>query len=103
MRKVATKDGISLSNVQHYFKTREDLLTAVIKQTVEQYVSSASVLLGDSALSPEVQLSAVERFLVEDIKQPRVQSLFGSIWALAQMNRLGNSGAVHKRRTSLEH
>ncbi|TDG02878.1 TetR/AcrR family transcriptional regulator [Paraburkholderia guartelaensis] len=83
MRKVAAKVGMSLSNVQHYFKTREDLLAAVIKQTMTQYVTSTSTFL-DESLSPRDQLAAVVRFLVEDIKQPHVQSLFGAFWALAQ-------------------
>ncbi len=90
MRKVAAKVGISLSNVQHYFKTREDLLEAVIRQTTSHYVNSASVFLHGPG-SAQDRLAAMVRFLVEDIKQPRVQSLFGAIWALAQTHDFARS------------
>nr|WP_198399071.1 TetR/AcrR family transcriptional regulator [Caballeronia hypogeia] len=90
MRKLATSAGMSLSNVQHYFKTREDVLEAVIKETMARYVTDASRFLDDSK-APRDQLESVVRFLVNDIKKPRVQSLFGAFWALAQTHDFARS------------
>lgn len=90
MRKVAAKLGVSLSNVQRYFKTREDLLAAVIRKTVDQYVVNSSVFF-DESRSPRDNLEAVVRYLLNDIKQPRVQSLFSAIWDLAQTHDFARS------------
>ncbi|MBN3787675.1 TetR/AcrR family transcriptional regulator [Burkholderia sp. Ac-20353] len=90
MRKVAAKVGMSLSNLQHYFKTRDDLMATVIQTTIEQYVVTASTFF-DPSRSPRENLEAMVRFLINDIKQPKVQSLFGAIWALAQTHDFARS------------
>ncbi|SIO72099.1 transcriptional regulator, TetR family [Burkholderia sp. GAS332] len=84
MRKVAQGVGLSLSNVQHYFRTREDLLEALIQDVVAQYSVRYAHIRNDKNLSPEVRLEKITRLLIEDDKQRRTQSLFINIWALAQ-------------------
>lgn len=84
MRKVATKAGLALSNLQHYFANREALIAAVMKHTIAEYDRSYETILSDTTLTAETRFEAVVRMLVEDCKQPRTQCLFVNMWALAQ-------------------
>ncbi|CAB3745507.1 hypothetical protein LMG24238_07639 [Paraburkholderia sediminicola] len=84
MRKVAGAAGISLSNLQFHFKTREDLLGAVITQLTSEYLVQFEAVEQDTRLSPTGRLETVVRNSVAELKKPRVQSVFFNIWALAQ-------------------
>lgn len=82
MRQVADKVGISLSNVQHYFPSREDLLKAVLTSVMESYDPAfAGALSAD--ISPREKLVAVLRYLLADIKNPDTEKLFVEIWSMA--------------------
>ncbi|WP_081063293.1 TetR/AcrR family transcriptional regulator [Burkholderia stagnalis] len=83
MRKVATSAGLALSNLQHYFPSREDLFAAIITETIATYSRSYDGIRTDATLSPEARLEKVVRLLIEDGKLPRTQSLFVNIQALA--------------------
>ncbi|MGZ2748233.1 TetR/AcrR family transcriptional regulator [Burkholderia stagnalis] len=83
MRKVATSAGLALSNLQHYFPSREDLFAAIITDTIAAYSSTYDSVRTDATLSPEARLEKVVRLLIEDGKLPRTQSLFVNIQALA--------------------
>ncbi|WP_174958305.1 MULTISPECIES: TetR/AcrR family transcriptional regulator [Burkholderia] len=84
MRKVATKAGLVLSNLQHYFPTREDIFEAILAETRDAYANTYESVRVDASLTPEGRLEKVVRLLLEDGKQPKNQSLFVNFWALAQ-------------------
>ncbi|MBN3796324.1 TetR/AcrR family transcriptional regulator [Burkholderia sp. Ac-20392] len=84
MRKVAAKAGLALSNLQHYFPTREDIFEAILAVTREAYANTYDSVRADASLTPEGRLEKVVRLLLEDGKQPKTQSLFVNFWALAQ-------------------
>lgn len=84
MRKVAAKAGLSLSNLQHYFPSREDLLATIINVTLTEYATSYDELRTDTELSPEARLEKLVRLLIEDSKQSKTQGLFVNLFALAQ-------------------
>ncbi|WP_419689996.1 TetR/AcrR family transcriptional regulator [Burkholderia theae] len=84
MRKVATRSGLSLSNLQHYFPSREDLLATIINVTLNEYSNSYDTLRADTTLTPEARLEALVRLLIEDSKQSKTQGLFVNLFALAQ-------------------
>jgi TetR/AcrR family transcriptional regulator len=86
MRKVAASAGLALSNLQHYFPTREDLFAAIITEATAEYsINYDNILLTGASLTPAQRLEKLVRLLIEDGKQPRTQSLFANFWALAQM------------------
>ncbi len=86
MRKVAASAGLALSNLQHYFPTREDLFAAIITEATADYSRNYdNILHSDASLTPAQRLEKLVRLLIEDGKQPRTQSLFANFWALAQM------------------
>jgi TetR/AcrR family transcriptional regulator len=84
MRRVASSAGIALSNLQHYFPSREELFAAIMRQTSAEYSETYDSIRNDYSLTPEKRLENVVRILIEADKQPRTQSLFINMWALAQ-------------------
>ncbi|MBU9224627.1 TetR/AcrR family transcriptional regulator [Burkholderia multivorans] len=84
IRKVASAVGLSPSNVQHYFPSREDLFTAIIRQTVADYRRRYEQIVNARGLTSGEKLAKVARLLIDDDKDLRVQALFVNIWALAQ-------------------
>lgn len=84
MRRVASATGISLSNLQFHFRTREDLLSAIITEITDAYLEQYKRFGIDTSRTPTERLEAVLRHLISEDKKPRVQTIFFNIWALAQ-------------------
>lgn len=83
MRQVATSAGLALSNLQHYFPTREQLFEAIVDATLAEYSTAYDQIRNDATLSPAAQLEKVARLVIEDGLQPKTQGLFVNLWALA--------------------
>lgn len=82
MRQVAERVGMSLSNLQHYFPSREALLQALLEDVRKSYDPGyAQVTAGLS--DPRDRLMAVVRYLIADAKKADTERLFVEIWSLA--------------------
>lgn len=82
MRQVADRVGISLSNVQHYFPTRDDLLRAMLQRVTDSY-DPAYVDVEAKIANPRERFAAVLRHLLADVKKAETEKLFVEIWSLA--------------------
>ena len=87
MRRVADEAGISRSNVQHYFPTRESLLQALLESVMNSY--DTAYLDATSELPPRARLEAAVRYLLQDIRNPESEKLFVEIWSLATRDPIG--------------
>ncbi|MGO4475499.1 TetR/AcrR family transcriptional regulator [Massilia sp. 2TAF26] len=87
MRRVAAEAGMSLSNVQHYYGSKDLLLEALLLTTMDLVQGKMDAIA--AAMSERSQL---ERFLttvdmfLEEITDPVTHALFFEIWALASRN-----------------
>ena len=87
MRRVAAEVGMSLSNVQHYYQSKDALLEALLLYTMDlfqQKMDSISAAM-TSASRTERFLSTCDMFL-EEITDPVTHAIFFEIWALASRN-----------------
>jgi AcrR family transcriptional regulator len=87
MRRVAAAVGMSLSNVQHYYQSKDALLEALLLYTMAVFQSKMD---GISAAMPsssrsERFLSTIDMFL-DEITDPVTHAIFFEIWALASRN-----------------
>ncbi|MES2298940.1 MAG: TetR/AcrR family transcriptional regulator [Pseudomonadota bacterium] len=87
MRRVALETGMSLSNVQHYYQSKDSLLEALLEYTLEVFQQKMD---GISAAMPSASridqfLSTVDMFL-DEITDPVTHAIFFEIWALASRN-----------------
>jgi AcrR family transcriptional regulator len=82
MRNVAARAGLHLANVQYYFKTREDLVEALVADTGERYRSSYEELRAKGPTDREARFEAVVKFNLEDIATAETRRYFIQLWAL---------------------
>ena len=87
MRRVAAQAGMSLSNVQHYYQSKDALLEALLLYTMELFQKKI-----DSISASMTSASPLERFLstcdmfLEEISDPVTHAIFFELWSLASRN-----------------
>lgn len=91
MRRVAGEVGISLSNVQHYYQSKDALLEAVLLYTMDVFQAKIDEI--SAAMQSESRidrfLSTVDMFL-DEITDPVTHAIFFEIWALASRNEFAS-------------
>lgn len=96
MRRVAAEVGMSLSNVQHYYQSKDALLEALLLYTMElfqQKIDAISAAM-TGATPLERFLSTCDMFL-EEITDPVTHAIFFELWSLASRNSFA-SGLMDK-------
>lgn len=84
MRGVASKLNISLSTVQHYYKSKEILVEALLGYIVDGYQQRIEALLQSMTQQSQLQrFQATTDMLLTEIEKPDVYSIFTEVWALA--------------------
>lgn len=84
MRTVASRAGMKLGNLQHYYKTREQLLQAVLENVMFSYDGHYMELPGAHNGNPKKRFQTIVQFLIEDLKNPLTSGTFLELWALAE-------------------
>ena len=82
MRNVAARAGLHLANVQYYYKTREDLVKALLEDTGERYRSSYEELRAKAPADREARFKAIVEFNLKDIATAETRRYFIQLWAL---------------------
>jgi AcrR family transcriptional regulator len=92
MRRVALAAGMSLSNVQHYYPSRELLLEALLLYTMDVFQAKMDGIAQAMTGRPRQDrfLSTVDMFM-EEITDPVTHAIFFEIWALASRNAFASS------------
>lgn len=84
MRRVAQGAGMSLSNLQHYYGSKERLIEALLLTTMEAFQAKMDRIAVAMAGRPQMErfLTTVDMFL-DEITEPVTHAIFFEIWALA--------------------
>ncbi len=92
MRRVATLSGMSLSNVQHYYGSKEQLLEALLLYTMDDFQAKMDRIAVAMAGRPQVErfLTTMDMFL-DEITDPVTHAIFFEIWALASRHPFASS------------
>eukprot|EP00439_Symbiodinium_sp_Y106_P089171 s1_g1707.t1 len=85
MRRVAAKLGMSLSNLQHYFSTKEDLINALVDAQYESYAQGLIERVRDDQ-TPEEQLGAFAQYISDDYQTDEGSILVWELWAFTGRN-----------------
>lgn len=86
MRKVATRAGISIGNLNYYYRTKEDLLHDLLDYVINPYLEEFDRAREEAGESPEKQLEAVLNFWINDLATSETTLFFPECWALANHN-----------------
>ena len=87
MRRVAAEVGISLSNVQHYYQSKDALLEALLLYTMDLFQAKM-----DAVSAAMTSASRIARFLstcdmfLEELTDPETHAIFFELRALASRN-----------------
>lgn len=79
---IAKRLGRRLSNVQYYFRTREDLIRAVIQKVEQTYDRRYEEVLKQAGNSPEERFRAVIEFNFNDSGNIDTRHFFIQLWPL---------------------
>ena len=82
MRKIASRAGISIGNLNYYYRTKEDLLRDLLEYVINDYLEEFERRRLLAGHSPEKQLQAVLKFWIEDLNTPETTVFFPELWAL---------------------
>jgi AcrR family transcriptional regulator len=82
MRNVAARAGLHLANVQYYYKTREDLVKALLDYTGDRYRASYEELRAKAPMDREARFQAIVEFNLRDVATAATRRYFIQLWAL---------------------
>lgn len=83
VRKVAREAGMSLGNLQQFFKTKEDLLTGVLIQVNLTYDQAIREMFDTPSRTGGSRFDAVMVRLLEDTADTKIVQVFSEIWTLS--------------------
>jgi AcrR family transcriptional regulator len=84
VRRVADAVGMKLSNVQYYFRTKEELLRALFTDIVDAYRRKFNTISLRQDLTTLERLTEHVTFLIEDTKNPTTNAVYFELWSIAQ-------------------
>jgi AcrR family transcriptional regulator len=101
-RGVAKEAGLSLGAVQHFFRTRDQLLAAMLQQFLSDYGRAYDRLAAELPFNGEARLMGALDYLIADAWRPDARRFFFNLYALSCHNpfvaRLFNDVYAHHRR-----
>ena len=105
-RGVAKQAGISLGAVQHFFRTKDELLAATLEHVLAEYRREYDRLEETLPFSGEARLLGAVDVLVEDLWRQESRKFFFGFYALSGHNEfaqklLNDTFAHHQRRFSM--
>ena len=87
MRAIAHECGISVGNLNYYFRRKNDLLLALIEAVWKRYRDELERLRASGFDSPRDELEAALRFIFKDLGTRQTTVFFPELWALANHER----------------
>lgn len=92
MRRVAAEVGVSLSNVQHYYNSKDMLVEAVLLYTMNMFQEKIDQITSSMANASRTEQfqSTIDMFMRE-LSDPITVALFFEIWALATRNTFASN------------
>lgn len=87
MRRVASKAGVTLSTLQHYFRTGENLLTITISSITSAYIDALRAIELDASQPPHVRFHVLTDKIIGWSTDPVVSDCYFELYALASKDK----------------
>lgn len=81
MRKVATKAGVSVGNLQYYFPSKDKLIEVLLDHVIQNYLDT--FLLFKGQYTPKEQFKKIIKTVIKDIKTKFTTVFFPELWSRA--------------------
>ena len=96
MRRVAMACGLKFGNLTYHFRTRDDLVRALLDAVIAAYEREFAETVFEAGLTGEQRLERYCRVVLEDIPTRKTTHLFPELWA-----RANHEPFVHDRMQEL--
>jgi len=84
MREVAAQCGMSVGNLNYYYRSKAGLLADLIDSVWRGYeIEFDNILQGNGSHDPEMALEAVIRLILDDLATRETTVFFPELWAMA--------------------
>jgi AcrR family transcriptional regulator len=92
MRRVAAHTGMSLSNVQHYYQSKDALLEALLLFTMDEFQAKMDAIRATMTSASRIEqfVSTADMFL-DEVTDPITHAIFFELWALASRNAFASA------------
>lgn len=92
MRRVAADTGMSLSNVQHYYQSKDALLEALLLYTMDVFQAKMDDIRASMTSASRIEqfVSTADMFL-DEVTDPITHAIFFELWALASRNAFASA------------
>ncbi|RZI41398.1 TetR/AcrR family transcriptional regulator [Herbaspirillum sp. HC18] len=92
MRRIAAQVGVSLSNVQHYYRNKDMLVEALLLDSMNQFQARIDGITATMTGASRVeQLMATVDMFLEELGNPVIRGMFFEFWALATRNTFAST------------
>lgn len=81
MRKVATKAGVSVGNLQYYFPSKDKLLEALLDKVIQNYLNTFEKFKVQYA--PKEQFIKIIKSVIKDLSSKHATVFFPELWSMA--------------------
>jgi AcrR family transcriptional regulator len=82
-RRIAARCGMSVGNVNYYFRTKEYLVRELLDAVSNSYERSFVAIMHEPGTTPEQRLEEIVTLILEDIGTRKTSCFFPEIWALS--------------------
>jgi len=87
MRAVAQEAGMTLSNVQHYYASKDLLLEALLLNIMDAFQEKMDRIAAEMRERPRLeQFMRTMDMVLDEITEPETHAIFFELWALASRN-----------------
>lgn len=105
MRRIAAQCGLRPGNLTYYFKSKEDLVRALLEAIITSYETEFDTIVKDETRSLEDRLVHLCTLILDDIRTKRTTRIFPELWALSNHDPFVNErmhDLYNRARASLE-
>jgi AcrR family transcriptional regulator len=85
MRKVATKAGVSVGNLQYYFPSKDKLLESLLDKVIQNYLDTFDRFRGK--YDPKEQLINIIKTVLTDMKTKHTTVFYPELWSMANYEK----------------
>lgn len=91
LRRIAAECGMTQGNLSYYFKTKSELVLALIDAITESYRLALREIHLEAALDPNQQLRRLVAIYLDDVATRRTTRIFTELWAISSRDALVNA------------
>ncbi len=83
LRNIAQKAGITVGNLNYYYKTKEDLLRDLLDMILKSYLDDFERVIAVGGETPIERFESLVRYLIDDLNTTETTKFFPELWALS--------------------